>query len=147
MSSLKTLDEAKSLPAKLQKRDQDIYEAFRMVNSVIQDVTSFRANIDSTFASWYEEILKLADTIGAIESVTRKTSLQRNRNNTPSTTAQEHYKRAVAIPLLDCLLTQLNERFKGVNSYQAACLCLTPSLIASSSEQLSEKLELNVLEV
>ena len=136
------LDEAKSLSAKLQKRDQDVYEAFRMVSSVIENVTSIRTNIDSTFISWYEEILKLANTIGATESVPRKTSLQRNRNNTPSTTPREHYKRAVAIPLLDSLLTQLNDRFTGENSHQAALLCLIPSLIiASSSEQLSEKLD------
>ena len=46
------LDEAKSLSAKLQKRDQDIiYEAFRMVSNVIERVKSIRTNIDSTFIS------------------------------------------------------------------------------------------------
>ena len=135
------LDEAKSLSAKLQKRDQDIHEAFKMVSNVIERVKSIRTNIDSSFVSWYGEILKLADTIGATESVPRKTSLQRNRNNTPSTTPQEHYKRAVAFPLLDSLLSQLNQKFTGENSHHAALLCLIPSLIASSSVQSSEKLD------
>ena len=137
------LDEAKSLSAKLQYRDQDVYKAFRRVSTVIETVKSIRTNIDTTFVSWYDEILILADTIGATESVPRKTRLQRNRNNTPSTTPQEHYKRAVAIPLLDSLLTQLNERFTGENSHQAALLCLIPSLIASSESnvQLSEELD------
>ena len=34
------LDEEKSLSAKLQKRDQDIYQAFRMVSNVMERVKS-----------------------------------------------------------------------------------------------------------
>ena len=135
------LDEAKSLSAKLQKRDQDVYEAFKMVSVVVEKLKSIRTNIDRTFESWYEEILKLADTIGVKEEVPRKTSVQRNRNNTPSTTPQEHYKRAVAIPLLDSLLTQLNERFTGENSHTQALLCLIPLLILSSTVQLTDKID------
>ena len=74
------LDEAKSLSAKLQKRDQDIYEAFKMVSGVIDSLKTIRTNIDTiyTFQSWYDEFLKLADTIGVTENLPRKTSLQRN---------------------------------------------------------------------
>ena len=64
------LDEVKTLGAKLQKRDQDIYEAYMMVHEVI--------------CYWYQEILELAETIGVTESIPQKTSLIRHRCNTPS---------------------------------------------------------------
>ena len=60
------LDEVKSLAAKLQKRDQDIYEAYRMVDTVIDRVKAIRSTIDTTFCQWYDEILKLAEKIGTL---------------------------------------------------------------------------------
>ena len=74
--------------------------------------------------------LKLADKIGVNETVPRKTSLQRNRSSTPSSTPQEHYKKVVGIPLLDSLLTQLRQRFRGEdNKYTQALLTLIPSVL------------------
>ena len=91
------LDEVKSLAAKLQKWDQDIYEAYRMVDAVI-DRVKVHCTIDTTFSSWYDEILELTEKISATESIPRKTSIQRNHSNTPSASPQEHY--IVAIPLI-----------------------------------------------
>ena len=135
------LDEVKSLASKLQKKDQDIHEAFRMVDAVINRVKTIRNTIDTTFSSWYDEILKLAETIGVPESVPRKTSLQRNRSNTPSTSPQQHYKRAVAIPLIDCFVNQLEGRFHGDGSHTSVLLCLIPSVMLSSKVQLSNHLD------
>ena len=44
----------KSLSAKLQKLDQDVYEALTMVMIVVENL------ITTLFPSWYSEILKLA---------------------------------------------------------------------------------------
>ena len=126
------LDEVKSLAAKLQKRDQDIYEAYKMVDTVIDRVKAIRSTIDTTFSSWYDEILKLAEKIGVTENVPRKTSIQRNRSNTPSASPQEHYKRVVAIPLIVCFINQLEDRFHGDESHASVLLCLVPSVMLSS---------------
>ena len=112
-----------------------------MVSSVIENLNKIRSTISTTFLSWYDEILKLADTIGTTESVPRKTSVQRNRSNTPSTSPQEHYKRVVAIPLLDSLITQLKERFCGESGHTQALLSLIPSVIISCSVELSQHLD------
>ena len=123
------LDEAKSLSAKLQKRNQDIYEALGMVESVIKNLGDIRSSLDSIFPSWYSQIVRLADDIGVSESVPRKTSLQRYRSNTPSSSPQEHYKRVVAIPLVDSLISQLKDRFTGdSNNHTRALLSLIPSV-------------------
>ena len=131
------LDEVKPLASKFQKRDQDVSEAYKMVDSSIQNIRSTRDNIDEVFTSWYNsEILPLADNVGVSESVPRKTSLQRNRTNTPSDSPLEHYKRAIAIPLLDSLLLQMKDRFCEDQNYVKQLLYLVPSVMTSFQESV-----------
>ena len=74
-----TLDEVKTLASKLQKRDQDIFEAYMMADEVIGNIKSVRKNIDSDFQVWYKQILDLNEKLGIVEASPRKTSIQRNR--------------------------------------------------------------------
>ena len=69
------LDEVRPLASKFQKRDQDVFEAYGMVDSVIDSLENIRACLDGNFSSWYQEILNLAEMIGMSESVPRKTSI------------------------------------------------------------------------
>ena len=132
----KVLDEVQSLSVKLQKRDQDVFEALKMVDQVIKRLTELRSKVDIVFSSWYSQVLQLADDIGVSESIPRKTKLQRNRSNTPSYSPQEHYQRVIAIPLLDSLITQLNERFTGdQNQHILPLLSLIPSIMVNQEQQ------------
>ena len=137
------LDEGKTLAAKLQKCDQDIYDAYMMIDEVINGVKTLRNTIDTTFHFWYDEILQLAETMGVMESVPRKTSLQRNRSNIPSPSPKEHYKLTVAIPLLDSFINQFEKRFAGEERFGHILLCLIPSVLLNktSSVQPSEHLD------
>ena len=87
------LDEVKALASKLQKRDQDIFEAYMMVDEVIGNIKSVRKNIDSDFQVWYKQILDLNEKLGIVEASPRKTSIQRNRSNIPSCSPIDHYKK------------------------------------------------------
>ena len=70
------LDEVKALASRLQKRDQDIFEAaYMMVDEVTGNVKSARKNIDSDFQIWCKEILDLAGKLGIVEAIPRKTSM------------------------------------------------------------------------
>ena len=111
------------------------------IDTVIGSMKTIRGMIDTTFSAWYEEILKMAEKIGVTENVPRKTSIQRNRSNTPSASPQEHYKRAVAIPLIDCFISQLEDRFHGDGRHASVLLCLIPSLILSSEVPVSDHLD------
>ena len=59
MTTKSILDEVKLLAAKLQKRDQDIFNAYRMVDEVLQSIKNVRRSVDVTFSSWYDEITQL----------------------------------------------------------------------------------------
>ncbi len=136
------LDEVKPLASKFQKQDCDIGDAYKLVDSSIENIRSIREKIDETFSSWYNsEIIPLADNIGVSECVPRKTSLQRNRSNVPSNTPMEHYKRAIAIPLLDSLLGQMKERFSEDQRHAQGLLRLLPSVIISENEPVDRMLE------
>ena len=64
----------------------------------------------------------------------RKTSLQRNRYNTPSDSPKEYYKEALAIPLLDTLLTQMNERFSSDKEYIHGLFGLIPAVMVDDED-------------
>ena len=132
-------DAVKSIAAKLQKREQDVYDAYKMVSSVIENIPTTRENISTIFSSWYSEVLTLAEKVGVIESVPRKTSLQRSRTNVPSDTPKEHYQRAITIQLLDSLLSQMKERFSEEHCHALKLLFLIPSSICLSSNSGVEK--------
>ena len=63
------LDEVKTLASKLQKWDQDIFEAYMMVDEAIANIKSVRKNIDSDFQVWYKQILDLAEKLGIVEEI------------------------------------------------------------------------------
>lgn len=135
------LDEVKALASKLQKRDQDIFEAYMMVDEVIGNIKSARKNIDSDFQIWYKEILDLTEKLGIVEAIPRKTSIQRNRSNTPSSSPIDHYKKSVAIPLLDSLIIQMQDRFSDEDRHARHLLYLVPSIIVNDTLELSEATE------
>ena len=60
------LDAVKSIAAKLQKREQDVYDAYKMVSSVFENISTTRENISTIFSSWYSEVLTLAEKVGVI---------------------------------------------------------------------------------
>ena len=51
------LEEVKALASKLQKRDQNIFEAYVMADKIIGNIKAARKNIDSDFQIWHKEIL------------------------------------------------------------------------------------------
>ena len=132
------LDEVKALASKLQKQYQDIFEAYTMVDEVIGNIKSARKNIDVDFQVWYKEMLDLSWKLGIVEAVPRKTSIQKKRSNIPSSTPIDHYKKSVAIPLLDSLIIQMQDRFSGEDCHARHLLYLVPSTIVNNSQELSE---------
>ena len=80
-----------------------------MIDDVMESLASTRTMTNTVFESWYDEVLKMANEVGATESVPRLTTQQRNKSNTPSTSPMEHYKITVAIPFIDYLCGQMEE--------------------------------------
>ena len=53
------LEPLKLLVTKLQKRNQDIYQAYQMISQVINDLRETKDNMDKEFRHWYEIIWQI----------------------------------------------------------------------------------------
>lgn len=136
-----TFNTLKPTATKLQKHDQHLFKAYRMVNEVIECMKTARKTTDATYSYWYDKVLNLAKNIGVKETIPKKTRLQRNRNNTPSASPIEHYKGIVVIPLLDSFVSQKGERFTGDRCHSCVLLCLLPSVMLSYPVKHSKHIE------
>ena len=76
-----------------------------------------------------------------VETIPRKTSIPRNRSNTPSSSPVDHYKKVVAIPLLDSLIIQMQDWFSDEDRHARHLLHLVPSIIVNNTLEVSETTE------
>ena len=107
-----SLGTLKPIAATLQKKDQDILQAYSMVDDTIKAVARVRSSIEKTEChGWFEDASRLADEIGAKVSVPRLTWRQEHRNNAPSVNPESHYRVNVAIPFIHHLLEEMSSRF------------------------------------
>jgi len=54
------------LEAKFQKKDQDVFQAYSMIDDTIKAVARVRSNIEGECHEWFEDASRLADKINAI---------------------------------------------------------------------------------
>ena len=106
------------MKSKLQKPDQDILEAYMMVDEVV----------------WYIQILDLAEKLGIVERQAAYWGIAQ-------TFPVDHYKKSVAIPLLDSLTIQMQDQFSDEDRHTRYLLYLVPSIIVNNTLELSEATE------
>lgn len=120
---------SKTLCVSLQARGTDVIKAYRHVNLVKKSLMEVRDKIDDFSAKYFEEARKLADKVGVTASSPRNAIRMEHRTNTPADTVEQYYKRNVAIPLIDHLVTELDSRFPGQAQKATETLKLIPSTV------------------
>ena len=104
--------EVVKVPAtKLQKKDQDIYQAYSLIDEVLYRTDSLRENVEEEFKDWFREAEQLAESLDVEIIILRLTGRQRHRANAPSSTLEDYYRKNVAIPFLDHLKEHMHARF------------------------------------
>lgn len=124
-----SLDYLKGLAARLQKIDQEVCEAYRMVDQVIKQIETVRKEVDEHYRLWYDEVKELAAVVGSTEEKPRTTKHQRHRANAPASTIKEYFKTNVVIPFLADVAEQLKNRFPTDTRAVATIFCIVPSII------------------
>ena len=132
------LSHLSGITIKLQSRAIDVYEAFEMIEDIRKVYKNERDNVDGGFQIMYDQAVRMADKVGCIVSAPRTVGRQQHRSNVSSTTPIEHYKRNVAIPFLDHVLTHLNEQFSSLSVNASYLLTIVPSVMFSKPSKLSE---------
>lgn len=126
---------AKGLAVKLQKRDRDIYEAYQMIDFVIQEVEKMRENIDELWCDWFQEAQSMAEAVETRPTVPRFAKMQQHRNNTPAENANDFFRRNIGIPFIENFKESLRERF----SMEGKKMSHVFGLVASEVRKMSDE--------
>ena len=133
----------KPLASKLQKTDQDVYQAFQMIDGAIERLEQMRESIDKEFSDWYHEADELAQKLTEEIKVPRLTGRQVHRANVGGDTPEDYFRRNVAIPFVDHLKEEMKQRFSKENRIGSSIFSLLPVNILKMKSQvqaLREKL-------
>ena len=106
----------KGLSVKLQGHYVDAIRAHRDIQNVKFTLVKHRCDVERYHSQIYNEVTVLCQSVGIEESVPRVTNRQQNRQNLPSDSPSEYYKRTTTIPMLDHLIIELNVRFTESSS-------------------------------
>lgn len=103
----------KPLSVSLQKKTRDIIEAYAHVEEVATALSDIRADLQDTFAVWFTEAETLAESVNEQVTMPRTVDRQTQRPSQPADTAQEYFRRTIAVPFLDHLLSEFSSRFQN----------------------------------
>ncbi len=118
----------KGLTVSLQKRVNDICQAYHEVKTVTSVIRDVRAQIDVKHKIWHDTAVTLGQ-----PQLPRRCSIQTSRSNTPGDTPEEYYRRTLSIPFLDELITHLESRFSDVQQKAIQGMRLVPSVLVDPS--------------
>ena len=124
------------ITVKLQRRTLDIVEAYEQIEEVSKIFRDERLNIDSGFSKIYDHAIRIAEKIGTKAEMLRIASRQRHRSNSEATNPLEYFKRNVAIPFLDHVITFIDQQFSRSSITSSLLLGLVPSILCSKDVNL-----------
>ena len=121
------LETLKPLVTKLQKRIQDIYETYQIIN----DLRETKDNMDEEFHHWYQMACETAKSVGVMPSEPRLAKCWcRYRNKILSKDCESYYRRAIGVPVMDVLIVNLHDRM--AYKKHTELFTLLPSVCLSS---------------
>ena len=140
MVTKEVLGYTKALSVKLQRRYVDVVRAHEQIKLVKSTLTNARDNIDGFHSRVYAKALQVASKVQVEESIPRTTGRQQHSSNVPATSPSEYYRRSLTTPLLDYLITEMNDRFSSqLTTTLSQILLLLPSTLSECTEILSSK--------
>ena len=95
--------------------------------------------VDVVFERWYEDCKLIANELEIEENIPRTCGRQTQITNIGSSCMQQYYKATVAVPFLDHLSAELNDRFHKNDSVVHAFGCLVPKQMFTLSDSEIQK--------
>ena len=102
----------KGLPQQLQGSAVEMAPAYEMVSVVAAQLNDIRDDAASEFQNIFTKCHAMAASADTTITVPRVVSRQTLQGNVEQENAEQYYRRTVFIPLLDCLVQQLSDRFQ-----------------------------------
>ena len=89
----------------------DVVWAHKDIESVKAVISGVRSRVDDFHSQVYQEVLTLSQSVDVAESTPRQATRQQHRQNAPSDSISDYYKRNLTIPILDHLSNELDTHF------------------------------------
>ena len=128
-----------SLTRALQARALDLLQAVQHIGTLKQVLTDARSHIEIQFNTIFESASRRAREYDVPVNTPRRCSIQSARDNHPGDT-EEYYRRSLAIPFLDHLKTEIDDRFTSHSITAMRCMGLIPSCFASEEKANDEEM-------
>ena len=96
------------------------------VQGCMEDVKHARENIDDQLHIVYQQPESLAKGLNVDLAIPRSASRQMNRNNVLAENQEQYYQRALALPLIDRIISEILLRFNSLNIIASTLLLLVP---------------------
>ena len=104
------------------------------MESVVNDLGAVRSNIDTEFDTAYNQAMRMAERMYVTPSTPRMVQRKMHRDNNEAANPKEYYKRVIAIPILDTLISEMKFRFNKFSITASKVLYLVPELKCSESD-------------
>ena len=129
-----------SLTRSLQARALDIIKAVQHIVVLKQVLHDARLDIETQFKILFTNAVKCAEKYNISVSIPRRCSRQTARENHPGSTVEEYYRRSLAVPFLDHLISELETRFTSHSLTAMKCLGIVPSCFSSSEKATDDEI-------
>ena len=119
----------KPLSRSLQGRLKDIISAYLEIDHVKKCLQNIRQNVDFHHHAFYDSAISIANAVNVIPSKPRNCEKQTMRCNVPSLSIEDYWKKAVTIPYLDYIISEMGNRFDEEKRNIICGLYIVPSEI------------------
>ena len=118
---------------RLQGRSIGVVKAFIEVQSVEKDLGAVRSNIDREFDTIYNQAMRKAKRVNVTHLTPRMVEKQMHWDNIEAANPKEYYKRVIANPILDTLISEMKFCFNKFSITVFKVLYLVPELAFSET--------------
>ena len=112
-----------------------------MIDTIVSDLMDYRRNVDKEFSIWYGFAVEMANSIDVEPSTPRIAKCWgKYRNNVDHDSAESYYKRSIAVPFLDDIISQIRDRTKDRSHVEI--FRLLPSVMFAKDYSIEESCEI-----
>ena len=126
---------------KLQKRSLDIMDAHELIAEVTATYEGERKDVDISFKHIYQQSVRIAESVSTTPEMPRVTGRLQHRSNPSSFSVEDYFKKTVAIPLLDRIITSMKDRFSAAAIVASSLLGVIPSVCCSREVNMERAIE------
>ena len=129
-----------SLTRSLQARALDIIKAVQYIAVLKQVLGDASSDIETQFKILFTNAFKCGEKYDISVAIPRRCSRQTARDNHPGSTVEEYYRRSLAVPFLDHLISEIEIRFTSHSLTAMKSLGIIPSCFSSSEKATDDEL-------